>query len=359
MNKKVIGLLSAAFMFFAACVPVAAAAAPEAIDGQTVTDAAGNSVTIPRNLTRIAVTPIPWSSVISAIDGDSRRLVSINPGAMKAYAGSFFEKLDANYATLDVSSIGNDFSMNIEALLNNEVQAAIIWDNQISEAKQLREVGIVPVMVKNDTVPDLQNSFRAVGRLLGKEERAERFIDEYDGAYRFMKERSAEIKQASKPRVLYLKRSDLSLQGNDNFIKEALELAGADNIASDSMTITMEEIIALDPQIILLSDFDQFVPEDLYANRIKGQDWSGISAVEDKRVYKTPVGVYRWDAPGVETPLMMLWLGKMIQPEIFAELDMDARVKDFFKDIFAYSLTDDDMAQIFNKSANAGSEVRF
>lgn len=325
---------------------------------RTVTDAAGNVVEVPGDISRIAVTPLPWSSVVSAIDGGSQRLVSINPSALKAYKGSFFEKLDANYAALDVKSVGADFSINVEELINLEVQAVIIWDNQTAEAEKLKEVGIAPIMVKNGTVQELQASFQALGQLLGKEDRANWIINEYTKAYANLQSYSDKVKDARKPRVLYLKRSDLTLQGNDNFIKEAMELAGADNIAANAKSITMEEILKLDPEIILLSDFDKFVPQDLYENRIEGQDWSSVSAVKNKRVYKTPVGIYRWDAPGVETPLMMLWLGKMLQPEIFSDIDLKANMKSFYQDTFNYSLADADYAQIFRNEANAASEQR-
>lgn len=325
---------------------------------RTVIDAVGNSVDVPADISHIAVTPIPWSSVVSAIDGGSQRLVSVNPGAIKAYTGSFFEKLDQNYGTLDTTRIGSDFSMNIEELMNAGVQAAIIWDYQTGEAEQLKEVGIVPVMIKNENLEDLQKSFRAVGQLLGKEEKAQRFIEDYTTAYEQMNTYKSQVEKANKPRVLYLKRSDLTLQGNDNFIKEALELAGADNVAADAKSITMEEVLALDPEIIFLSDFDPFVPRDLYENRIEGQDWSGVSAVVNKQVYKTPVGIYRWDAPGVETPLMMVWLGKMIQPEIFADIDLHAQMEAFYKNSFSYELTEDDFAQIFNQDENTFSKQR-
>lgn len=325
---------------------------------RTVTDAEGNVVEVPQDISRIAVTPLPWSSVVSAIDGGSQRLVSINPGALKAYSGSFFAKLDKNYAILDDTSIGSDFSINVEELLNRQVQAVIIWEYQTAEAAKLKDVGIVPVMVKNGNVQELQDSFKAVGQLLGKEERAKWVNDEYAKAYEKMKSFGEQVKKADKPRVLYLKRSDLTLQGNDNFIKESMELAGADNIAAEAKSITMEEILKLDPEIILLSDFDKFLPQDLYENRIEGQDWSSVSAVVNKRVYKTPVGIYRWDAPGVETPLMMFWLGKMLQPEIFSEVDLKAEMKAFYQDVFDYSLTDEDFGQIFNDKANAASERR-
>ena len=131
--------------------------------------------------------------------------------------------------------------------------------------------------------------------------------------------------------------------------------AGADNVAAENSDITMEEILEINPDIILLSWFDEFTPEDLYNNTIDGQDWSNVKAVQDKRVYKTPIGIYRWDAPGVETPLMMEWLASLIQPEVFSDIDIRKEVADYFKTYFEYELTDEDMSQIMSDDFNKNS----
>lgn len=181
-------------------------------DTRSVTDAAGNTVEVPADLSRIAVTPLPWSSVINAIDGTSEHMVSINPGAMKAYTGSFVEKLDSAYANLDTGSIGSDFSINMEEMLKREIQAVVIWDYQTDEAQQLTELGIVPVMIKNETIADLQASFTAIGQLLGKEERAQEFNDLYMEAYDYLQPFAGQVEAAEKPKVLYLRNTELKLQ---------------------------------------------------------------------------------------------------------------------------------------------------
>ncbi|MCI6004466.1 MAG: ABC transporter substrate-binding protein [Blautia sp.] len=360
MNKrtvrKTIASVIAATLAVTASVPVFAESEENtSSEIRQVTDAAGNVVEVPADISKIAVTPLPWSSVIFAIDGTSERMTSVNPGAMTAYTGHFFEKLDSHYGELDTSNIGKDFSINMEALASDGVQACVIWDYQTDEAKQLSDIGITPVMVKNETVEELQESFRAIGELLGKEERAQEFIDLYGETYDEIKSYQDQVAEAEKPKVLYLRNSELKLQGNDNFIKEAMEMAGADNVAADASDISMEEILEINPDIIFLSWFDGFTPDDLYENRIDGQDWSTVNAVINKKVYKTPLGIYRWDAPGVETPLMMKWLAAMIQPEIFADIDMKHEVTDYFQDYFEYSVTDEDYAQIMCDAENTNS----
>lgn len=327
----------------------------DAKNTRQITDAAGNVVEVPAEVSRIAVTPIPWSSVIYAIDGTAERMVCIHPGAITAYEGSFFEKMAPDYAKLDTSCIGADFSINMEEMVNKGVQAVVIWDYQTDEAQQLKELGVAPVMLKNETVEELQDSFRAIGELLGKEDKAQEFIDLYGDVYGKMQSYQEQVAKAEKPKVLYLRTSELKLQGNDNFIKEALELGGGDNVAADSSDISMEEILEINPDIILLSWFDAFTPEDLYENKIDGQDWSSVKAVQEKRVYKTPIGIYRWDAPGVETPLMMMWLATRMQPEIFADIDMDEEIRDYFQTYFALDVTQADIDQILCADMNRAS----
>lgn len=350
MKTKVILALTLALALLTATIGIALAE-----ETRTVTDAAGNVVEVPADLSRIAVTPLPWSSVIYAIDGTSEHMVCINPGAMKAYTGNFFEKLDPGYANLDTTCIGTDFSINMEEMVARDIQAVVIWDYQTDEAEQLKELGIVPVMVKNDTVEDLQSSLRTIGELVGKPERAQEFIDLYGEAYDRIQSYQEKVEAADKPKIIYLRNSELRLQGNDNFISTALALAGADNVAAEQSNISMEEILEINPDIILMSWFDQFSPDDLYNNAIEGQDWSTVKAVQEHHVYKTPIGIYRWDAPGVETPLMMLWLAQLIQPEIFADIDIGQEVTDYFKIYFDYNLTQEDLDQIMSVAYNVNS----
>lgn len=320
-----------------------------------VEDAAKNKVEVEKKIYKIGITLIPWASVVYAIDGSSEKIVTMNPSSMKAYKGNFLEKLDSDFGKIDTKIVGQNFVINLEELIKLEPQVMLIWDNQKDEAEKLKALGIAPIMVKNKTIEELQAGMKAVGEILGKEIRANEFIELYSKTYQKIKSYENEVKKAKKPKVLYLRDSKLSFaQGSDNFIRETLEMAGADNIAGKS--ISMEEIVATNPDIILLSNFDPFTPEDLYNNKIKGQDWSQIKAVKEKRVYKTPIGIYRWDAPGVETPLMMEWLAKVIQPEIFKDIKFNSDLKKYFKNYFNYELTDSDVAQILNHEANKNSK---
>lgn len=328
-----------------------------------VTDLKGREVSVPQDVKRIAVVPIPWASVIYAIDGSSERLAAIHPGAMSAYKGKFLETKDKNFAQLDTKIIAQNFSVNIESAAQAGIDTAILWQYQDKDAEKLTKVGIPTLLIYNDTVENLKKSFLIIGKLLGKEERATKINQYYDTTTEKIIAKKA-WEKTDKPTVLFLRNAKLRLQGNDNFMHEALRIGGGNNPYGQinggrEQTVAMEEVYKQNPDIILLSNFDKFVPDDLYDNKIPGQDWSTVKAVKEKRVYKVPMGIYRWDAPGVETPLMMEWLAHVLQPELFKELDVRADAKKFYEDFMHYNISEADMAQIFADEANKNSKPLF
>ena len=363
-KRKTIALLAAA----AVCVTIAGCnsgnktGAVVKNEKQIVVDIKGNSVEVPKEIKKLAVVPIPWPYVVYAFDGNANRLAAIHPGTKGAYKGKFLETKDKQFGKIDTSLINQNFSFNMEGLANAGVEVCLLWQYQEQDAKKLNAIGVKPVLIYNDTVDSLKKSFMIVGKLLNKEEKAKKLIAYYDSSYSSIVKHKDEVEKAAKPTVLFLRNAQLRLQGNDNFMHEALKIGGAYNpieqtaLDSNNKSISMEQVYKMNPDIILLSNFDTFVPDDLYNNKIAGQDWSTVKAVKDKRVYKVPLGIYRWDAPGVETPLMMRWIAHTMQPEIFKDVDIKKETKEFFKDFMNMELTDAELALIFADEANKNSK---
>lgn len=326
----------------------------------TITDITGRQVEMPA-VKEMAIVPLPWASVVYALDGNADRLGAVHPGAMSAYKGHFLEKMDSHFGKLDAKMIGQDFSIHAESLANAGIDSAVLWYYQEKDADKLKQIGIPTVMINNDSVDNLKKSFLIVGQMLGKEDRAKQLNAYYDHAYSEITAHKAEVEKADKPTILFLRNSKLRLQGNDNFIHEAIQIGGGANPfeqeanTGSNKDISMEEVYRINPDIILLSNFDTFIPDDLYENRIPGQDWSTVKAVQNHHVYKVPMGIYRWDAPGVETPLMMKWLATLLQPGIFKDIDVRRDTKAFYKDFMHYDLSDEDLSMIFADKENQNS----
>jgi len=118
-------------------------------------------------------------------------------------------------------------------------------------------------------------------------------------------------------RALYLPRIINAFQagGADNYIGEALALAGGSNAAGHlpgDPILGPEQILELDPDVILIGSFDSgaTVHRLLEDSRL-----APARAVAGQRVFKVPVGGYRWDPPSQESPLFWLWLGHRLHPD--------------------------------------------
>ncbi|KNZ40736.1 ABC transporter substrate-binding protein [Acetobacterium bakii] len=324
----------------------------------SVVDQGGNEVQLPETITKVAITPIPWASAMWTIDGGSERIVSINPSAMAQYKASFMPTLDPDFATISTAEITKDFAINVEALMNLKPEIAFIWNDQTAEAEQLKAVGITPVMLNYaENLEDLKKDLLLVGQVLGKEEVAEKLTDYHTEVENYFVDKKAKLDTVTKKKVLYLQNSKLSVAGAKNINNYLLELTGGTNVASGLdkkwSEVNMEQILEWNPEIIYLSNFDETMPEDLYQNKIEGQDWSNINAVKNHRVYKTPVGILRYDAPCVETPLMLKWMGSIQQPELFKDYDIRKDLKAFYKEFFSYDLTDENIDTILKVDANS------
>ena len=139
------------------------------------------------------------------------------------------------------------------------------------------------------------------------------------------------------------------------------DAVGAVNVAQDvpaektNAVITMEQVYEWDPDVIVITNFTQAKPDDLYNNAIGSDDWSNVSAVKNKRVYKMPLGTYRTYTPSVDSPMTLEWLAQAVYPELFKDMDVKADVKEYYQNLFGVTLTDEQVDQMYTPNASASS----
>ena len=105
--------------------------------------------------------------------------------------------------------------------------------------------------------------------------------------------------------------NQLVASGSNHYSEFYLRECGAVNVAAEidgQKGVNLEQVYEWDPEVILINKFCPYVPEDFYENKISGYDWVLVSAVKNKRVYKFPLGIYRWYPPSGDTPLCILWV---------------------------------------------------
>ena len=80
-----------------------------------------------------------------------------------------------------------------------------------------------------------------------------------------------------------------------------------------------------------------------------------MKAVQDKKVYKIPLGIYRWFPPSGDAPLMLKWMANHNQPELF-DYDMNDEIKTYYKDFYNFDVTDDEVETILHPSSEAAKQ---
>ena len=135
---------------------------------------------------------------------------------------------------------------------------------------------------------------------------------------------------------------------------------GAKNVAEElstdnSVAVNMEQIYAWNPELIFITNFTSADADALYNNTVGTYNWSVVDAVENHRVYKMPLGMYRSYTPGVDTPVTLLWLAKTAYPHLFEDIDIIQETKTYYKEVFGIDLTQEQAASIFAPASDAGT----
>lgn len=321
-----------------------------------VLDTTGASVEMKQSIEKVAVVPIPWTSIAYAIDGTGERLVGIHPSAKESYSNCILKNLAPEIENVSTDAIGMDFAINMEEVQKINPDVMIVWDYQTKEAEQLKTIGIPAVSLKYGTLEDLQSGIKVIGSILDKEEKAEKLVAYHQDAITYFQSKEDQLNNTTIPKVLYLRDEELKVAGKGAVNTVLIQMAGGENVAKDVAgqwtTVTMEQVIKWNPEIIIISQFSDVTPQSLFNNSIKGQDWSQIDAVKNKKVYKAPMGIYRWDAPCAETPLMIEWMAQIFQPDIFNDFVLEDELKDFYKEFLNYELSQEDVNLILQKQFN-------
>lgn len=331
-------------------------------EAKVVTDLTGKKVDIPNDIQRIAVVPIPWTSLVFAVDGADSKIIGMHPSSKKAYEISILRELAPNLGKVNSTFVDNNFNINYEEASLLKPELMIVWDYQEDAIEQLKKVRIPTVAIKYGSLENVQNGIKLLGEILGKEEKAQKLIQYHKDTNKYLESKKGDLKSIKKQKILYLRDSQLTVATGKSVNNIMIEMAGGINVTKDIKTgawskVTMEQIMAWNPDIIILSNFDSILPNDIYNNKINGQNWKNISAVKNKKVFKAPIGIYRWDAPCAETPLMMKWIAQISAPKIFKDYNLRNDIKKFYKEFFNYQLSEEQLDKILNVKLNTTAGI--
>lgn len=312
-------------------------------DKIVIEDQLGKTIELDGIPQRVATTIMPFPYIFYAVVGNNDNLVGCNPSSMIAYENSALKYMYPELKNADTSFVDTSFVVNVEELLKLNPDVVFQWNYMDDEIAKMEEAGIKVVALQYGTLDDLETWIRIIGKMFQKEDRAEELITYFNENVDEVTEKISTLSEDEYSNILILS-DNLKVTGT-GFANYWVEKSGAINPAKDlsgeALNINMEQVYEWNPSIIYIGNFTELQPSDLTDNKLEGQDWSVVDAVQNKQVYKIPIGGYRWDPPGIETPLMVKWLAKIQHPELFEDMDMYEEVSKFYKDVYNFELTDE------------------
>lgn len=364
-HRKWIALLLAVVMIFAF---TACGNTDENTDEVTITDHNGNTVTLPANPERIVVCDIlPLPSVLSVFFDSADKIVGMADTSMSAAQNSLLSELYPEILNAKTDFM-NGSEVNAEELMKLDPDVVFYNASTTELGKQLTDAGFNAVAISvnkwdYNSIETLNQWIALLSEIFPDNDKAEVVKTYSNDVYDMVQERVAKIDPADKENVFFLfKYSDNSIMtsGEHFFGQWWADAIGATNVAKEltvdnAIAVNMEQVYKWNPQNIFITNFTESGPDDLYNNTVGSYDWSGIDAVQDKQVYKMPLGMYRSYTPGVDTPITLLWLAKTVYPETFSDIDITKETKEYYKTVFGITLTDAQAESIFTPVAQAGS----
>lgn len=308
-------------------------------------DSTGRVIPVPAKIQRIAVTG-PLSQIyILPLAGDM--LV----GVSNAYAEDAALHLPSYI--LEKTEIGQLYGgkgeMDLEALLAAAPDIVI----DIGEAKKttaddltaLTEQTGIPFIHIDATVATAPEAFRTLGRLLGREEKAEElavWCENTNANISAMMEK-VDADNARKALLYCLGDTGTFVLAEGSFHAETVNMMGhnvavVEDVVSSGAgnEVDLEQILVWNPEVIV------FAPDSCYDSVAAAPQWQSIAAITQGQYYKTPYGPYGWlsSPPAVQRYLGMLWLGQLLYPE-YTAYDLQEEVTAYYKLFYSCDLTNE------------------
>ncbi|MCI2106370.1 MAG: ABC transporter substrate-binding protein [Intestinimonas sp.] len=339
-------------------------------DTITITDQADNTVTVPVKIDRIAVCGIyPLPSVLSVFFHSAEKIVAMPKASMTAAQNSLLGQMYPEILNAQTDCVSGD-QVNTEELMKLKPDVVFYSSSDTAIGEQLRNAGFAAVGISvnkwdYNCIETLNQWISLLSEMFPQDAKADVVKQYSDDVYQMIQQRVSSLTDTQRARIFVLfQYSDTTMlsSGKNFFGQWWCDAVGAVNVGEElttdnSVQVNMEQVYAWNPDVVLVTNFTSAQPENLYHNTIGSYDWSGVAAIQNQRVYKMPLGLYRGYTPGVDTPVTLLWLAKTVYPDLFQDIDVTAKAKDYYKTVFGVDLTDEQVNSIFTPTSAAAGGI--
>ena len=351
MKKRIASVLVLSLLLsFAGC---GKSAAPEesAAEAVVFTDDCGREVKLPADISRIVATG-PLSQIV---------LYTLAPdmlvGLAAKWSGSADGIIPEEYRDLPYfGQLYNTANLNVEELALADPQVIIDIGRVMSAGSEdmdtLQQQTGIPTIFLEGSNESLPQTYRALGKLLGREEEAEQLASFCEKVY----SRTLSIMEqvgSNKVTALYIKGeggTNVLAKGSSHaetldLLTENLAVVDSPSSKGSGNEVTMEQIALWDPELIL------FDADSIYDTVSQQDTWNTLTAVSGQNYLEVPEGPWNWmgSPSAAQRYLGMIWLTAQLYPE-YCDYDTKSEILEFYKLFYHCTLTEQQYTEL---TANA------
>lgn len=303
------------------------------------TDSVGRTVTVPANITKVAVSGPMAQIVLFALCPD------LLVGIANEWDDSAAQFLDTEYYNLPLLGqlYGGQEAMNGEALLASGAEVVIDVgepkDTVVEDLDTLQEQTGVPFVHISATTKTMGDAYRQLGKLLNRADEAEVLATYCEDTYARAEALAASVDKVD---VLYVTGSQgLNVIAQGSYHSELLDLM-TNNVAvvespsskGTGNEVSMEQLLVWNPEVLL------FAPDSIYDTVAENDGYAQMTAIQTERYYEAPMGPYNWMGfpPSVQRYLGLLWMGAVLYPDAI-DYDLQEEVTKYFDLFYHCDLT--------------------
>ena len=327
----------------------------EGVETQMVLDDSGrDEVEIPAEITRIAPSGATATMMLTPIASDLMVGIAASPSVdQEKYLPE-----ELLYLPTFGQFYGSKSTLNMESLIEAEPQVIFdLGDKKVTVKADMDSIGKqtgIPALFYDGTLEHMADTYRTLGKLLGREERGEEIAEFIDRTVDMAERNSAKISDKDKITILYgTGATGLAVNAQGSSQAQVIPLIGAKNaIIPEEITdkgggtiVSMESLYEDEPDMIILTDGGPY--EELQDN-----EWSELKAVKTGRYYEIPGDPYCWmsSPPSVNMVLGVWWLGQLAYPDVYNDYDMVEVAREYYKLFWNYDLSDKEAKAMLSNS---------
>ncbi len=320
-------------------------------ENRIFTDSCGREVELPAEITAY-VPSGPLAQII---------LYAIAPEEMVGLAAKWYDSAEGiiSEEALGLPYFGQLYgsaNLNVEELALAAPQVLIdmgeVKESVAEDLDTLQEQTNIPTVFVESNMEMMPETFRMLGELLGKEEKAEELAAFCEKVYNRTVSIMKKVGDNKVKGLFVVGETGTNVLAYSSYQAETFDML-ADNLAvvespiskGTGNEVTMEQIALWNPDFIL------FGPNSVYETCVDDSAWSEIKAVKNSNYIEVPEGPHNWmgSPPAVQQYLGLIWLTAQLYPE-YCDYDVKAEIMDYYRLFYSCELTDEQYEELTKKA---------